>query len=108
MKHAPTTAAQKEATGFVYTNALARLLEHIAQTVEDHERLVEQHYGPGKMVTVIERLQTEADVQGSIILDSWSDHRDVARLLTDVKSYPYSLLVQSFIPPLKSGTNNVT
>ncbi|KAL2136256.1 hypothetical protein VTI74DRAFT_4689 [Chaetomium olivicolor] len=81
-----------------FANALTRLFDHIARIVEAHGALVERHYGTGKMVKVIERLQMEADVQGGIILDSWSDDRTVDRRLTDVKSYPFSFLVQSFLP----------
>jgi hypothetical protein len=84
--------------GFFYANALTRLFEHIAQIVEGHGGLVERHYGPGRMVKVIERLQAEADVQGGIVLDMWGDERNVDRRLTDVKSYPFSFLVQSFMP----------
>jgi hypothetical protein len=84
--------------GFFYANALTRLFEHIAQIVEGHGGLVERHYGQGRMVKVIERLQVEADVQGGIILDMWGDERNVDRRLTDVKSYPFSFLVQSFMP----------
>ncbi|CAN8099270.1 unnamed protein product [Discula destructiva] len=87
--------------GFFYANALTKLFEHIAQIVESHGGLVERHYGSGKMVRVIERLQMEADVQGGIILDSWSDERVVDRKLTDVKSYPFSFLVQSFLSQQK-------
>ncbi|ROV94605.1 hypothetical protein VPNG_09206 [Cytospora leucostoma] len=87
--------------GFFYANALTKLFEHIAQIVESHGGLVERHYGSGKMVKVIERLQMEADVQGGIILDSWSEERGVDRKLTDVKSYPFSFLVQSFLPQQK-------
>jgi len=80
-----------------YAGALTKLFEHIATIVDGHESVVERHYGVGKMVKVIERLQMEADVQGGIILDSWSDERSVDRRLTDVKSYPFSFLVQSFL-----------
>lgn len=55
------------------------------------------------MVRVIERLQAEADVQGGIVLDTWSDERAVARRLTDVKSYPFSFLVQSFMAQPRGG-----
>ncbi|KAF7558326.1 hypothetical protein G7046_g5841 [Stylonectria norvegica] len=89
--------------GFFYANALTKLFEHIAQIVEGHGGLVERHYGEGKMVRVIERLQAEADVQGGIILDTWSDERGVDRTLTDVKSYPFSFLVQSFLPQAPRG-----
>ena len=94
--------------GFFYANALTKLFEHIAQIVGGHGGLVERHYGSGKMVRVIERLQMEADVQGGIILDSWSDERNVDRKMTDVKSYPFSFLVQSFLPqPPRGGTPRV-
>ncbi|OAA35317.1 calcium-transporting ATPase type 2C member 1 [Beauveria brongniartii RCEF 3172] len=90
---------QTRKDGFFYANALTKLFEHIAQIVEGHGGLVERHYGAGKMVRVIERLQMEADVQGGIILDTWTDERSLDRKLTDVKSYPFSFLVQSFLPP---------
>ncbi|GKT83262.1 calcium-transporting P-type ATPase [Colletotrichum tofieldiae] len=96
LKESPGVQARKE--GFFYANALTRLFDHIARIVDGHGGLVERHYGSGKMVRVIERLQQEADVQGGIILDSWSDERDVDRRLKDVKSYPFSFLVQSFLP----------
>ncbi|KAK2070478.1 hypothetical protein P8C59_004967 [Phyllachora maydis] len=82
--------------GFFHANALTRLFEHVAHIVDAHGSLVERHYGQGKMVKVIERLQAEVDIQGGIILDSWSDERGVDRKLTDVKSYPFSFLVQSY------------
>jgi conserved oligomeric Golgi complex subunit 4 len=95
--------------GFFYANALTKLFEHIAHIVEGHGGLVERHYGSGKMVRVIERLQMEVDVQGGIIIDSWSDERGVDRKLTDVKSYPFSFLVQSFLPQQRgvTGTSRV-
>ncbi|ODA79589.1 hypothetical protein RJ55_05183 [Drechmeria coniospora] len=99
---------QSRKEGFFYANAITKLFEHIAQIVEGHGALVERHYGSGKMVRVIERLQMEADVQGGIILDTWSDERGVDRKLTDVKSYPFSFLVQSFLPqPPRVGTPRI-
>ena len=92
--------------GFFYANALTKLFEHIAQIVEHHGGLVELHYGAGRMLKVIERLQLEADVQGGILLDTWSDARSIDRKLTDIKSYAFTFLVQSFLPaqPPRSGT----
>ncbi|KAG8532626.1 uncharacterized protein KY384_002503 [Bacidia gigantensis] len=90
---------QKE--GMFYANALTKLFEHIAQIVESHGGLVERHYGSGRMVKVIERLQLEADVQGGIVLDTWSDEHHIDRTLTDIRSYAFTFLVQSFLqaPP---------
>ena len=92
--------------GFFYATALTKLFEHIAQIVENHGGLVERHYGSGRMVKVIERLQLEADVQGGIVLDAWSEERNIDRRLTDIKSYAFTFLVQSFlpVPSNRSGT----
>ncbi|KAK5412751.1 Golgi transport complex subunit 4 [Exophiala xenobiotica] len=92
------TGGSQSKDGFFYANALTRLFEHIAQIIDGHGGLVERHYGPGKMARVIERLQVEADLQGGIILDTWSDERRVDRQLTDIKSYAFTFLVQSFMP----------
>lgn len=89
---------------FFYANALTKLFEHVAQIVEGHGSLVERHYGKGKMVKVIERLQLEADIQGGIILDTWSEEKLMDRKLTDVRSYPFSFLVQSFLPAQKPSS----
>ena len=100
------TGGHQRREGFFYANALTKLFEHIAQIVEHHGGLVERHYGAGRMVKVIERLQLEADVQGGIVLDTWSDERNVDRKLTDIRSYAFTFLVQSFLPtqPARSGT----
>ena len=92
------TGGNQSKDGFFYANALTKLFEHIAQIIDGHGGLVERHYGPGKMTRVIERLQVEADVQGGLILDTWADERKVDRQLTDIKSYAYTFLVQSFLP----------
>ncbi|KAL4917466.1 COG4 transport protein-domain-containing protein [Aspergillus aurantiobrunneus] len=90
--------------GFFYANTLTKLFEHIAQIVDGHGGLVERHYGPRKMNRVIERLQLEADVQGGIVLDTWSDERHIDRKLMDIKSYAFTFLVQSFLPPQRTAT----
>lgn len=92
------TGGNQSKDAFFYANALTRLFEHIAQIIEGHGSLIERHYGNGKTTRVIERLQVEADLQGSIILDAWADERQVDRKLTDIKSYAYTFLVQSFLP----------
>lgn len=90
-------SGQSRNDGYFYANALIKLFEHVVALIDGHGGLVERHYGSGKMVKVIERLQLEANIQGGIILDTWRDERNVDRRLTDVKSYPFSFLVQSFM-----------
>jgi len=64
---------------FFYANAVTRLFEHIANIVEQHGKLIERHYGEGRMGKVIERLQVEADTQGGIIIDTFTDERSIDR-----------------------------
>lgn len=92
------TAGSESTEGFFYANALTKLFEHIAQITEQHGGLVELHYGTGRMLRVVERLQMEADTQGGIIIDTWSDDRSIDRRLTDIRSYAFTFLVQSFLP----------
>ena len=98
------TGGSQSKDGYFYANALTKLFEHIAQIVDGHGSLIEHHYGSGKTIRVIERLQVEADLQGGIILDTWADERQIDRKLTDIKSYAYTFLVQSFLPPQRSNT----
>lgn len=98
------TGGTQAKDGFFYANAITKLFEHIAQIIDGHGGLVERHYGSGKMNRVIERLQNEADMQGGIILDTWCDERRLDRQITDVKSYAFTFLVQSFLPPQKVVT----
>ncbi|KAL2421654.1 Conserved oligomeric Golgi complex subunit 4 [Exophiala dermatitidis] len=98
------TGGNQSKDDFFYANALARLFEHIAQIIEGHGGLVERHYGPGKMARVIERLQVEADLQGGIILDTWADDRRIDRHLTEIRSYAFTFLVQSFMSTQRTAS----
>lgn len=102
------TGGNQRKEGFFYANTLTKLFEYIAQIVERHGGLVERHYGVGRMVKVIERLQDEADVQGGIIIDTWSEERNVNRKLIDIKSYAFTFLVQSFLPTTQPSRNPVS
>lgn len=105
LKDAGSKASQP--SSYFHANALRRLFEHVEWIISSHSGLVERHYGEGKMVKVIERLQMEVDIQGGIILDSWSEEKEVSRRLMDVKSYPFSFLVQSFLPPQRGAIPRV-
>ncbi|MCJ1317253.1 hypothetical protein MMC15_002576 [Xylographa vitiligo] len=102
------TGGSQRKDGFFYANALTKLFEHIAQIIEHHGGLVERHYGQGRMVRVIERLQVEADSQGGIVIDTWSDERNIDRKLTDIRSYAFTFLVQSFLPAQNTRPNSIS
>ncbi|KAK6340619.1 hypothetical protein TWF696_008944 [Orbilia brochopaga] len=89
-----------------YAASLSSLFEYMAGVVERHTPLVERHYGVGRMVKVIDKLQIEVDTQGGIVIDSFWEERTIGRKLSDIKSYAFSFLVQSFLsgPAGSSGT----
>jgi len=62
-----------------YASVLSQLFEYTANIVEQHSPLVEKHYGLGRMVRVIERLQVEVDTQGGIIIDTFWDERSIQK-----------------------------
>ena len=72
---------------FFYASAMTRLFEHIATIVDQHGTLVDRHYGKGRMVKVIERLQIEVDTQGGIIIDSFMDERGMDRKVRVAYTY---------------------
>lgn len=70
-----------------YGNVLTKLFENIAHIIDQHQSAVETHYGPGKMIRVIERLQEECDKQSQIILDTFFDERQIQRKLLDIQTH---------------------
>ncbi|KAK6348575.1 hypothetical protein TWF718_006363 [Orbilia javanica] len=89
-----------------YASMLQSLFEYMAELVQNHTSLVEMHYGAGRMVKVIDKLQIEVDTQGGIVIDSFWEERNIQRKLSDIKSYAFSFLVQSFLatPSVSTAT----
>jgi hypothetical protein len=59
------------------------LFENIAVIIDQHQPLVEMHYGKGKMLRVIQRLQEESDKQGIAILDRFLQTRKLETKVID-------------------------
>ncbi|KAF4345660.1 conserved oligomeric golgi complex component 4 [Fusarium beomiforme] len=87
--------------GMFHAKALTKLFEHIVQIIDSHSGLIERHYGSGKVIKVIERLQAEVDIQGGIILDMWSDEKAAASTMAHIKSYAFTFLLKSMMPAQK-------
>ena len=56
-----------------------QLFKHVTNIVEQHGRLIERHYGEGRIGKVVERVQVETDTQGEIIIDRFTDERSIGR-----------------------------
>ncbi|KAG9305550.1 hypothetical protein G9A89_003613 [Geosiphon pyriformis] len=70
-----------------YAETLTKLFENIALIIDQHHPVVETHYGPGKIIRVIERIQDECDKQSRIILNTFSDEKQLQRKVADIHSY---------------------
>ena len=73
-----------------YADILTRLFENIAVIIDQHQPLVELHYGKGRMLRVIQRLQEESDEECGLILDQFSQNR---KLEAKVSSINLTLLM---------------
>ncbi|KAF9973616.1 Golgi transport complex subunit 4 [Actinomortierella ambigua] len=70
-----------------YADLLIRLFESIAIVIDQHQPVIEKHYGPGKMLRVIQRLQEESDNQSRKILERFEEERNIQRKIHEIKSF---------------------
>ncbi|RCH95235.1 Golgi transport complex subunit 4 [Rhizopus stolonifer] len=68
-----------------FADALTRLFENIAVIIDQHQPLVELHYGKGKMLRVIQRLQEENDTQSVAIIDRFLKARRIESKLVEIQ-----------------------
>ncbi|KAI8926530.1 COG4 transport protein-domain-containing protein [Entophlyctis helioformis] len=71
----------------MYVDLITRLFEVIASMIDRQEAMVESHYGPGRMLSVIQRLQREADIQSSILIGGLMEARQLKRKVKDIQAY---------------------
>ncbi|OAD74722.1 hypothetical protein PHYBLDRAFT_76593 [Phycomyces blakesleeanus NRRL 1555(-)] len=69
-----------------FADAMTRLFENIAVLIDQHQPFVEKHYGSGKMLRVLQRLQEEADIQSGNILDRLLQTRKLESKLVEIQS----------------------
>lgn len=84
----PTT----KATALSHIAHLTSLLESIALIIDQHQPVVEKYYGSGRMVRVLQRLQSEADRTVRSLVEAWEEERRVGRLIADARKTPFTYL----------------
>ena len=62
-----------------FVTALTALFESIAMIVDQHQPVVEKYYGPGKMMSVLERLLQESDRVVKDLIEGWEEERSMKR-----------------------------
>jgi conserved oligomeric Golgi complex subunit 4 len=80
----------------VFADLLKLLFETIAAIVDKQESRVESLYGTGHMLRVLQRLQKEADVQSAIILDTFSESKQISRKASKAFYIALSLIHLTF------------
>ncbi|KAJ2505676.1 Golgi transport complex subunit 4, partial [Coemansia sp. RSA 2052] len=72
-------------TSSIYAVRLTRLFEVIAVVIDNHFPIVETHYGPGRMIRVIQRLQMEGTKRAAMVLDFFEDERHIKRRIAQIQ-----------------------
>ncbi|KAJ1798568.1 Golgi transport complex subunit 4 [Coemansia sp. RSA 2399] len=82
-------AEKSRITGDVQTNIhalrITRIFEVIATAIDSHFPLVETHYGPGRMMRVMQRLQMEGAKRAAMVLDFFEEDRQIKRRVAQIQ-----------------------
>lgn len=62
-----------------YITVLTALFEHVAHIIDQHQAVVEKHYGTGKMRIVAVKIIEECDHIIQRLLDGWEEERSTKR-----------------------------
>lgn len=61
--------------------------------IDQHQPLVELHYGKGRMLRVIQRLQEESDEECGLILDQFTQNRKLEAKVSRVNwTHPRAMI----------------
>ncbi|KAJ2559386.1 Golgi transport complex subunit 4 [Coemansia sp. RSA 1933] len=68
----------------IHALRITRVFEVIATAIDSHFPLVETHYGPGRMIRVMQRLQMEGAKRAAMVLDFFEEDRQIKRRLAQM------------------------
>ncbi|KAK4683669.1 conserved oligomeric Golgi complex subunit 4, partial [Tremellales sp. Uapishka_1] len=101
------TNAGKTSSPLYYLTSLTSLLESIAHIIDQHQPVVDKHYGKGRMRKVVGRLVGEGDRVVKSLVEGWEEERRVGRLIAETKQSRFPLLTNpALLPPLFSSLAN--
>jgi conserved oligomeric Golgi complex subunit 4 len=72
-------------TTLVFEDIFSRIFEMVANVIDKQKPLIDTHFGPGKILRLIQRLQRESDVQSCIMIDTLLDKKQVQRMLNEIR-----------------------
>ncbi|KAI9347438.1 COG4 transport protein-domain-containing protein [Zopfochytrium polystomum] len=83
-----------------YAELMTRLFENVAGLIDRQEPFIESRYGVGRFLRVMEKLLAVTDVQGLLILDTFSDARALDRKIADITALQSALAQGRPVPPV--------
>ncbi|KAI0262967.1 COG4-domain-containing protein [Gloeopeniophorella convolvens] len=88
-------ASVQTSSPLYYITALTAVFESIAMIVDQHQPVVEDYYGAGRMASVITRLLQECDRICKGLIEGWEEDRAMKRKLADVANASFSSVTSS-------------
>ncbi|KAK9765139.1 Golgi transport complex subunit 4, variant 2 [Basidiobolus ranarum] len=86
-KQAQENLAKPVSTATFFPDILMNLFETIAIIIDQHTPVIESHYGPGKVLRVIQRLEEEGITRGRRIIDSFREERQISRRIAEINAF---------------------
>ena len=84
LKAALDTPANGPRANVILADTLTLLFEGVARIVEIHQPLIETYYGPGRLPTVLARIQRDCDIQAANIFAEFRKRRGIKDKVTRI------------------------
>jgi hypothetical protein len=88
LKAALDTPAGGARANVILADTLTLLFEGVARIVEIHQPLIETYYGPGRLPTVLSRIQQDCDTQAGNIFAEFRKRRGIRDKVSRVEGQP--------------------
>lgn len=73
-----------------FSQVLLHLFKIVSTIINDHSKVIATCYGKKHMVHVMEKVEKEADLQASLILDIFMETRKIERTIHDINEWEHS------------------
>ena len=72
-----------------FSQVLLHLFKIVSTIINDHSKVIATCYGKKHMVHVMEKVEKEADLQASLILDIFMETRKIERTIHDINEWEH-------------------
>lgn len=71
----------------VFGQALFHLFGIVSTIINDHSKVISSCYGTTYMIHVMEKVEKEADLQGGLVLDMFTESRKIERIVKEINEW---------------------